>query len=548
MDLIEQFDTWKFLGGIGIFLFAMFALEKSVKDLAGRSFKKFIRKQTRTRFRSILSGTLVTAVLQSSSAVSLMVLAFVGAGIMAMENAIGVILGSNIGTTLTGWIVATVGFKLNLEAFSLVFIGIGGLIIIFLGKSERFSNISTLLVSFGFLFMGLGFMKESVEAMTSTMSVTDIPNYGIFFYLLVGILLTAAIQSSSASLAIILTGLHANLISFESAAAFVIGANIGTTATILLGGIRATQIKKRVAVSHLLFNLFSAIIGLILLWPLTHLIQYFIGSSNENAVMGIALFHTLFNVVGVIAFYPFIRVFSNALTRLLPDKKIARTKYIDHLSPYVFDAAIHGIGKEIQHLSELVIEHNKLILSTSSKNESNLDEKYESLKVLQAEIFAFAAEIQEKDTNEEEGLKLFHLLHSARESLNAAKTLRDVHHNVLNFSNEDNFYLQELIKNYEQHYADASKLLMAMMKEEDHALITKTLSEMLKKLKQDDLTIVNKTMEASRNKQLSDITTSEVLLLNRSYNYSIKLIIQSIVELKLNDEERASYERLVYGH
>lgn len=547
MSILEHFDTWKFLGGLGIFLFAMFSLEKSVKELAGRSFKKFIRTQTRTRIRSILTGTVVTGVLQSSSAVSLMVLAFVGAGIMAMENAIGVILGSNIGTTLTGWIVATVGFKLNIEAFSLVFIGIGGLIIIFLSKSERFSNISTLLVSFGFLFMGLGFMKDSVESLTQSISINDIPDYGILFYVLVGTILTAAIQSSSASLAIVLTGINANLITFESAAAFVIGANIGTTATILLGGIRATQIKKRVAFSHLIFNVFSAILGLALLWPLIYLIELFIDSIHENAVVGIALFHTLFNVIGVIAFYPFIRAFTKWLSTIIPDKKMAKTKYIDRLSPHVFDAAMHGINLEIKHLTELVIDHNKLVVNTSNNNESLLNQKYEAIKVLQAEIFAFASEVQTEDINEEEGLKLVHLLHSAREVLNAAKTLRDVRHNLVNFGNEDNEYLQELIQNYELHFSKTSDRIMELLHEENHAFVAESLASILQKLKEEDLAIVNKTMEASRKKNLDDITTSEVLLLNRSYNYALKLIIHSIVDWKLNNNEREIYEGIVHG-
>ena len=199
----ESLDIWKLLAGLGIFLFGMFLMEESIKNLAGRSFKSFIRHSTNGRLKSILSGTLVTGVLQSSSAVSLMVLAFVGAGIMAMENAIGVILGSNLGTTFTSWIVAFFGFKVNIEEYSLPLIGIGGLGLIFLGKSVRFSNLSKLMVGFGFLFMGLDYMKTSVEELTSTFDMTVLQDLGIVPFALAGIALTAIMQSSSATIAVV---------------------------------------------------------------------------------------------------------------------------------------------------------------------------------------------------------------------------------------------------------------------------------------------------------------------------------------------------------
>lgn len=255
-----EFDIWKFLAGLGIFLFGMFLLEESVRNLAGRSFKRFIRKYTTGRFKSVLSGGLITALLQSSSAVSLMVLTFVGAGIMSMRNAIGVILGSNAGTTTTAWIVALLGFSLEIESLALPMIGIGGLGTIFLGSSDRYSNISKLLVGFGFLFMGLDFMKVSVEHFTDDFAMDAFTGYGILLYLLVGIVLTAIMQSSSATIAIVLTGLNAGILDFESAAAVVVGANIGTTVTVLIGSIGGNQIKKRVAASHLVFNVVTAVV------------------------------------------------------------------------------------------------------------------------------------------------------------------------------------------------------------------------------------------------------------------------------------------------
>src|SRR5690606_24051855 len=194
----------------------------------------------------IVTGTSVTALLQSSTAVSLMVLAFTGAGIMTMQNAIGVILGSNLGTTVTAWIVATVGFQLNIEEFTLPLIGIGGLGLIFFGQSEKYANISKLTVGFGFLFMGLNDMKSSVEVFAYQFDPSILVDQPLIIFALTGVLITAIMQSSSASIAITLTALNASIISFEGAASVVIGSNIGTTITILIGSIGGVQSKKRV--------------------------------------------------------------------------------------------------------------------------------------------------------------------------------------------------------------------------------------------------------------------------------------------------------------
>ncbi|MFU8768183.1 MAG: Na/Pi cotransporter family protein, partial [Desulfotignum sp.] len=232
--MADLLDGWKFLAGLGIFLFGMFMMEESIKLLSGRSFKILIRRYTGSRVKGLLTGIASTAVLQSSSAVSLMVLAFVGAQLVTLVNAIAVIMGAKVGTTITAWIVAVFGFKFKIETFALPLIGLGGVGLIFLSKSPRYVNISKLLISFGFLFHGLDFMKTSVEQLASAIDIASLPAFGPFVYILAGILLTAIMQSSSATLAVILTTLFTGIIDFKAGAAMVIGANIGTTVTILL--------------------------------------------------------------------------------------------------------------------------------------------------------------------------------------------------------------------------------------------------------------------------------------------------------------------------
>lgn len=208
----SSLDIWKLLAGLGIFLFGMFLIEESVKALSGRTFRRIIRKYTNGRLRAVGSGALVTALLQSSSAVSLMVLAFVGAGVMSMQNAIGVIMGSNIGKTLTAWIIATIGFKIKIESLALPFIGLGAVGLILFKPFSKPSLITRLAIGFGFLFLGLDYMKGSVESFTQTFSLDQFPNYGLWFYLLVGTSFTALMPASAATIAIVLTALNSGLI------------------------------------------------------------------------------------------------------------------------------------------------------------------------------------------------------------------------------------------------------------------------------------------------------------------------------------------------
>jgi len=549
----ETFDIWKLLAGLGIFLFGMFLMEEAVKNLAGRSFKKFIRTSTTGRIRSIVSGASVTAILQSSSAVSLMVLAFVGAGIMAMDNAIGVILGSNIGTTVTAWIVAYFGFKIDIEAFSLPLIGIGGLGLIFLGKSERYSNLSRLLVGFGFLFMGLDYMKQSVTELTETFDIASLPDYGIIVYALVGILLTATMQSSSATIAIVLTALNAHVIGFHMAAAMVVGANVGTTATVILGAIGGTQTKKRVALSHFTFNLVSAIIGLALLPVLVMLIELIIGSPTENAVIGVALYHTLFNTIGVLVFVPFIGILAKLLIKVYPDKVTQVTEFLHNVSPTVSDAAIAGIQNEITHLIKETLEYNlktlridvSLVFAGKPKSTKlSLDEHYEKLNLLQAEIFSFASIMQTEELDTQETALVNRQLHAARMALHSAKAIKDVRHNFDDFDASESPFVTQTNAEFRKRLIELYLKLSGLLGETQHAEVASKLNRSLKRIAKEDTAFVKSIAEQTSKGALQDMEISDLLLVNRAFIQSSRQLIFAIKEMTLNDDEVKLFDQL----
>ena len=503
--MFEALNIWKLLAGLGVFLFGMFLMEESIKGLAGRSFKKVIKDYTSNRVKAIFAGAFTTSVLQSSSAVGLMVLAFVGAGIMMMENAIGVIIGSNVGTTFTAWIVATLGFKMDIESFSLPLIGIGGLIIIFLGKSERYSHISKLMVGFGFLFMGLDYMKASVTEYTQHFDITQLPDYGIMVYVFFGLITTAIMQSSSASIAIVLTALNAGIIDFEASAAMIIGANVGTTATILIGGIGATQMKKRVAFSHLFFNVITAIVGLALLIPLSMLVMKLVG--DKDVVIGVALFHTFFNVIGVLLFFPFINLFVKLLLKLFPDKKLQLTHHIHKLTEDVSEAAVTGIQKEVIHLIHETLRFNLSILSIDQQLvytqkeqvpvKGKMEDRYENLKLLQAEIFTFAARVQSGEIEEEESQEINQYLHAARMAMHSAKSMKDIKHNFDEFGNDDNEFIYNQNLDFRKRLIQLYLRVIEVFDEAMHEDIAGEMARLLKHINKEDRELVASVQQGS---------------------------------------------------
>ena len=550
--MFEDFDIWKLLAGLGIFIFGMFLMEESVKKLAGRSFKILIREYTSGKVRSLLSGVFVTAILQSSSAVSLMLLAFVGAGIMTMENAIGVILGSNLGTTITSWIVATFGFQVEIESFALPLIGIGGLGIIFLGKSEKYSNISKLLVGFGFLFTGLDYMKQSVEALTDNFDISSIPDYGILVYLVLGIVMTAVMQSSSATMAVILTALDAAILEFDSAAAMVIGANVGTTVTILLGSLGAVSIKKRVAYSHFAFNVITAVLALILMPFLVYLVLDLF-QLQHNMVIGLALFHTFFNLLGVLAFLPFTGLFARLLVRVFPDVQQKVTQFIDQTSAEVPEAAVLALKNETLHLLREVFVYNLRILNiddslvlqdrdTTRSRKISLDQHYENLKLLQAAIFSFAANVQRGELSQVDANNLHHYLHGARMALHSAKTLKDIRHNFEEFESADNEFLNQQYGQFRKRLTATYFKLDEIINEHQEKNQTKSILKLLRKLKKDDDKLVELATEAITGNRIKQLDVSTLLIVNRAFVQSSRQVLQALREVLLSEQEQEKFE------
>jgi phosphate:Na+ symporter len=549
-------DIWKLLAGLGIFLFGMLLIEESVKALSGRTFRRIIRTYTNGRLRAIGSGALVTALLQSSSAVSLMVLAFVGAGVMSIQNAIGVIMGSNIGTTLTAWIIATVGFKIKIESLALPFIGIGAIGLILFRPTSRLALLTRLSIGFGFLFLGLDFMKGSVESFAETFSLTDFVQYGLWVFLLVGTCFTALMQASAATIAIVLTALNSGLITFDIAAVMVIGANIGTTITVLLGAIGGAPTKKRVSMSHLMFNVVTGALAFAGLPVMVGAVSMVV-NIGTHSLTGLALFHTLFNLAGVVVFFPFLGLLSKLLIRIYPDQKTVLTVYINQTPPEVTDAAIAALRKEIGHLLQEGQLYNLRLLRIDEKlvfdadlpfekgrrRKYSLDELYENIKRLHAEIFTFYSGIQTIALNETEAKDLERLIYASRNMMNAIKNLKGVRHNMEEFDGSDNPYLNIQYKLFRKRivelYLTMGRILGMDIKEDQY----RSLLTAFNQIEEADNLFIKNTMEAVAEKKIQELEIASLVLVNRLFTQSCRMQIYSMKDLLLTQEQISHFDR-----
>ncbi|MDF2158476.1 Na/Pi symporter [Algoriphagus sp. CAU 1675] len=469
---MTNFSFWEFLAGLGIFLLGMSQMESGLKELAGKSFRNLLRKFTSQTWKGILTGIMITAVLQSSSLVTLMVLAFLGAGLINLKNSIGVILGTNLGTTVTSWLVLTVGFKVSIAAFAFPLVAFGALVSILLKNRPSIKNTGVLILGFGFLFYGLDLMKNSISDLATQFELSSLSGLNILVFLLIGVLLTALIQSSSATTVILLSALNSNILGLEQAAAATIGANIGTTITVIMGAIGGTPDKKRLALVHFLFNLITASLILPFLTPLIDWASS--GWGKNDPLTTLALFNTSFNLIGVLLFLPLTGILEKNVKKrfVSKDEKIS-TVYIHKVDINVPEAAIKALENELAIVYEKtkVFIENVLGIKKEKVNQYSLWDKflgqpfemirnYNEIKILEDEITEYHIRLQGAKISEIEAKKVTSLMLSLRLMIFAAKAFKDIYHNLQAMKEAERGLPQRLL-------SDIQKISKTYLKEID---------------------------------------------------------------------------------
>ncbi|MBT8393676.1 MAG: Na/Pi symporter, partial [Bacteroidia bacterium] len=339
-------DILQLIGALGVFLFGMKVMSDALLNLAGNKMRSILATMTSNRVLGITTGFLITSIIQSSSATTLMVVGFSNAGLLTLAEAISVIMGANIGTTITAWLITILGFKVSMSAIALPLVGFG--FAITFAKKENLKNWGNFLIGFALIFIGIQFLKEAMpdiknnpEILSFLSKYTDLGYGSILLFLLLGTILTVVIQSSSATMALTLVMCAQGWIPFEMAAAMVLGENVGTTITANLAAIVANFQAKRTARAHLIFNLLGVLWMLILFYPFLKFVSWLsqqLGSQSpyiEAAAIPVAisLFHTTFNIINTFLLVWFVKPIAKLVEkvvpeRLMPEKEIDQPKYL----------------------------------------------------------------------------------------------------------------------------------------------------------------------------------------------------------------------------
>lgn len=353
-----------FLGGLGLFLLAINMITSGLKIAAGEALRDILASSTRTRARGVASGILVTGLVQSSSAVTVATIGFVNAGLMGLTAALGVVYGANIGTTVTSWLVAAVGFKFQIQAFALPLVGLGMMMRLF-GAQGRIGAIGEALAGFGLFFVGVAILQDGFAGAVDRFDLSRLAiegPLGVLLYVAIGAAITVLTQSSSAAIAITLTAATGGVLSLGAAAAMVIGASVGTTSTAAFAVIGATPNAKRVAAGHVLFNLVTASVAVailpIMLWGVRETGEI-IGLQDTPAVT-LALFHTAFKLLGLALFWPMTASLARFLDRRFRSQAetLGRLQYLDQNVAATPSLALDALTRELERA--LDIAHGNL--------------------------------------------------------------------------------------------------------------------------------------------------------------------------------------------
>ncbi len=394
-------------GGLGLFLLAINMMTDGLKLAAGPSLKGLLSNWSNTPLRGVFTGCLMTAIVQSSSAVTVASLGFVNAGLISMYQAFGIIYGANIGTTMTGWLVALVGFKINIQAVAWPMIGLG-MVFKLLKPQGRLAAVGLALVGFGLFFVGIDLLRSSFEGVVQAFDISKFTATGvtgIITFLLVGVILTILTQSSSASIALTITAASSGLIGLYAAGAMVIGANIGTTSTALIASIGATANAKRVAAAQVVFNGVTAVVALIILPVLFFVIENLtvLLDIDASPAISLAIFHTLFNILGVLLIFPHNGRLANFMkSKFRSVEEIAsQPKYLDKTIAETPDLAVQALLMEVQSISERVFHMFRSLLPPSNVDLFRCEKDISVIRLLSSEVSKFVVSIERSSLNEE---------------------------------------------------------------------------------------------------------------------------------------------------
>ena len=536
--------------GVAIFLFGMLSLDSGFKIFTGGTLEKILAKTTDKRWKSLTFGIVSTSIMQSSSLVSVITISFLSAGLIGLYQGVGIIFGANLGTTTGAWLIAGFGLKVNMSAYAMPMLVFGTLLV--LQKSKNLTGIGYILAGLGFLFLGIHYMKEGFDAFKSTLDLTQFAVTGfkgLLIYTLIGLLATVILQSSHATLVLIITALSSGQIGYENALALAIGANVGTTITAVIGALSSNEQGKRLAGAHVIFNVLTGLVAIVFITPLLQLVNFIsfnIGIDNNDYTLKLAVFHTLFNLLGVLIMLPLMDRLVTFLEKILPTKTPSKTKaqyLIDSTLSYA-DTATEAIRNETLHMWDNTIDliargihvrrHamlnknsnlQQLVVKFPVKRRFNVDRYYElKIKSLYGEIISYISQTTFGWELEQSG-EIYWLRIANQDMVDAIKDIKHLQKNLTHYASSNNSVIKE---QYNDFRIQIAKLVQSL------ELIRTAESKDIPSLMIDQLKLETDTRDTQQNKSINEMIRNHqitagmaVSLMNDKayvYNISRKLI------------------------
>jgi len=491
-------DFMSLLGSLGLFLYGMKVMSDALMEVAGDKMRTVLANMTSNRIYGVLTGFLITTVIQSSSATTLMVVSFTNAAFLTLTEAVTVIMGANIGTTVTAWLISILGFRVSMSAIALPLVFFGFLMMF--SNRKKWQHWGQFVVGFAILFIGLQFLKDAVpdigenpEILERLKSYTDMGYWSVLLFLLIGTLLTVVIQSSSATMALTLVMCFQGWISFDLAAAMVLGENIGTTITANLAALVANYQAKRAARAHLIFNAFGVVWMLVVFYPYLDLLDEWLTANGldspfaqASAVpVALSLFHTTFNILNTTILLLFVPLIVKIVTRLIPCQKpeepaVDMPQYINKAALRYPQTAIRSIIDESRRLFEgptfKVVAHalnlhrediksdeklKKVVLKSKEDIALDVDEEYYTkVKTIYSKIIKYCTLVQGKFKLEDDKIEEINNLKLAnRNMVEAIKSCKGLKKNITAYMKSDN---PHMVEQYDHLRRKVSKVLRAV--------------------------------------------------------------------------------------
>ena len=480
-------NIFSLVGSLALFLFGMKTMSEGLEKFAGDRLRSILAAMTKNRVTGVMTGILITALIQSSSATTVMVVSFVNAGLMTLAQSIGVIMGANIGTTVTAWIISAVGFKVNIAAFSIPLLAIG-MPLIFSGKGNR-KSIGEFIFGFSFLFMGLSFLQEAATAMDIGGMVAGllahVPQdsfFTIILFVIVGAVVTMIVQASAATMAItlMLFGMNIPGFGFEQAAALAMGQNIGTTITAFMASLTANTQARRAALAHMFFNVFGVVVFLIVFYPACHAVSWFVESvmGGGNDLFKLSAFHTAFNIINTLLLIGFVKQIEKLVCKILPMKaqdEDYRLKFISggllstaELSIMEAQKEIHSFAERCRRMFGFVPELLQMKEEDKFNKLFSRIEKYENITdSMEMEIASYLSKVSKGRLSDASKSQIQKMLRQITE----LESIGDSVYNLGRTLNRHRMHCQEAFT------ADQNQHMLTMMQ-----LVDGALAEMLKQI------------------------------------------------------------------